>query len=209
MVHLLIQSALTQSTGYPGLWVVCAGSGIFVPLPEDVPLMIAGNRIAAGDWSWPVTLLVAWLGVGIRDLSSWAIGRFLVARLLESGRMKWLVGSKKLARAQRLVGRHGTAAVLIGRFMVGFRAPVFVAAGAMGVPLRGFALFDGIGLMIAIPVTVALGYWFGTPIAEVAAGLLHRATGIAAIAVVIGLGWLAYRAVTAPPQASPAEDDLP
>lgn len=188
MVHTLIQSSL----GYPGLWLACAGSGILVPMPEDVPLLYAGTRIATGMWSWPATLLVAWIGVGLRDISAWAIGRYLVRWLLET-RIGWWLGGRRLQRAERLISSHGPAAVLIGRFLIGFRAPVFMAAGAMGVPVRAFAAYDAIGLTLAIPITVGLGYWFGAPITEVAAALLQRASSVAALCVAIGVGWWLWR----------------
>ena len=100
MVRILIENSL----GYPGLFLACAGSGIFVPVPEDVPLLYAGTRIASGMWSWPVTLMVAWVGVGARDVTSWAVGRFLGKWLLDTGRARWLLGGRRIERADRGVG---------------------------------------------------------------------------------------------------------
>src|SRR4051812_37647163 len=80
VVHQLIDNV----TGYPGLWLLCACSGVLVPVPEDVVLLYAGTRIAEGRWSWAVTLLVAWAGVATRDVVSWAFGRFVVGWLLGS-----------------------------------------------------------------------------------------------------------------------------
>lgn len=190
MVRILIENSL----GYPGLFLACAGSGILVPVPEDVPLLFAGTRIASGEWSWLLTLGVAWLGVATRDVVSWAIGRFLFRWLLATGRARWLLGGRRIERAKRLVTNHGAAAVLLGRFMVGFRTPVFVAAGAMGVPLRSFALYDALGLTLAVPLAVGLGFWFGSPVAEVAAALLHRASSLGIVAVVLGLVFVGWRA---------------
>jgi membrane protein DedA with SNARE-associated domain len=204
MVRLLIESSL----GYPGLWLVCAGSGIVFPVPEDVPLMVAGSQIAAGSWEWAATLAVAWVGVGMRDVTAWAIGRYLLGRLLE-GRLSFLIGKRRLARAQRLVARHGVAAVLMGRFMVGFRSPMFMAAGASGVPLRSFVAVDGLGLILAIPLTVGLGYAFGAPIAEIAGMLIQRASSVVMLAVAVGGVWVIWRVVSgaASREATRVEED--
>jgi membrane protein DedA with SNARE-associated domain len=204
MVRVLIESSL----GYPGLFLACAGSGIFVPMPEDVPLLYAGTRIASGAWAWPITLAVAWVGVVTRDVTSWAVGRFLGKWLLATGRARWLLGGNRIDRAQRLVTNHGAAAVLLGRFMVGFRTPVFFAAGAMGVSLRSFFMFDALGLTVAVPLAVGLGYWFGSPVAELAASMLQRASTVVMLITVVIVGLVAWRAMAnAAERVSAAEDE--
>lgn len=204
MVRVLIEDSL----GYSGLFLACAGSGLVLPIPEDVPLLFAGTRIANGDWSWPATLAVAWLGVAVRDVVSWSVGRFLLRWLLATGRARWLLGGRRIERARRLVTDHGALAVLMGRFVIGFRTPVFVAAGAMGVPLRSFALYDALGLTLAVPLAVGLGYWFGSPVAEIAAAL-HRTSSIGGIAVAVGLGLLIWWATASTAATASAGDDEP
>jgi membrane protein DedA with SNARE-associated domain len=204
----MVRTMIELSLGYPGLWLVCAGSGILFPVPEDVPLMVAGSRIASGDAAWVATLLVAGVGVGMRDVAAWAFGRYLLVRLLE-GRLSFLIGKRRLARAQRLVARHGTAAVLMGRFMVGFRSPVFMAAGASGVPLRSFVAMDGLGLMMAIPLTVGLGHRFGAPIAEIAGMMIHRASSVVMAAIAVGVVWMVWRAFSGAANQEAAAEDPP
>lgn len=188
----MVQDLVDSVSGYPGLWLICASSGILVPLPEDLPLLFAGTRIAEGDWSWPVTLVVAWAGVATRDVVSWLFGRLIGRWVLDGERLAWLLQTRRASRARQLVARHGTAAVLIGRFMVGVRTPVFVAAGAMGVPLRHFVAVDGLGLAVAVPLAVGLGYAFGDPITELAAPILQRTTlvvTVVAVAFALRLAW--------------------
>ena len=141
MIRTLIESV----TGYPGLMFACAASGILLPLPEDFPLLYAGMRIADGSWGWWATITVALVGVAVRDALAWTLGRAVGDMLLRrEGFRRWL-GGRGIDRAQRLISRHGASAVLLGRFMIGFRTPVFAVAGAMGVPLRAFATWDALG----------------------------------------------------------------
>lgn len=203
MVHGLIQSSL----GYPGLGIACAGSGIVVPMPEDVPLLYAGTQIAGGSWAWPAVILVGVVGVGLRDLGAWAMGRYLIRWLLATRAGHWLFGNK-LRRAERLISNHGSAAVLIGRFLVGFRAPVFMAAGAMGVPLRSFVGYDAVGLVIAVPMTVGLGYVFGAPIIELAAAMLQRASAFATIGALAAGIWFVWRATALAPAPAPEPERI-
>src|SRR5688572_722771 len=140
------------------LFLLCAGSGIVIPLPEDVPLMYAGIRVHDGSAAWGATLLAATLGVLVRDVAVYGLGRVFGAWMLERDWIRRILGRDRVARAERFVDERGTNAVLVGRFLVGFRAPVFFAAGAAGMDLRRFALWDGVGLLAAVPLAVGVGF---------------------------------------------------
>jgi membrane-associated protein len=191
----MVRELMETGWGYPGLWLACFGSGLFVPVPEDVPLMYAGIRVGQGAWSWPVTLMVAFLGAATRDVVCWTVGRHLFGWMIHTGRLSWLVNPRRVERAERLLRRHGAMAVMMGRFMVGFRVPFFVTAGAMGIPLRSFVAYDSLGLLVAVPLAVSLGFWFGEPIAELTAVMLNRAGLVALVLAVVGVALLALRHV--------------
>lgn len=189
----MIRDLVESITGYPGLFVLCATSGILVPLPEDFALLYAGVRLASGDWAWAPAVAVAVAGVLARDVIAWSIGRGLGGWLLESPRARRLLGGAKLDRARAMVSERGALAVLFGRFLVGFRSPVFVMSGAMGVSLRAFVLWDLLGLLVAVPVTISLGYAFGEPMADLAFWLLQRFRLVVLGISLLGLGWAAWR----------------
>jgi membrane protein DedA with SNARE-associated domain len=189
----VVRDLLQSIAGYPGLLLACIGSGIVVPLPEDFPLLYAGARIGAGEWSLATVLAIGLLGVGIRDTLAWSIGRALGDAVLWRPMVRRFLGGSRLDQASDMVRRHGASAVLMGRFLVGFRAPVFVVAGASGIPLRAFLVFDGIGLVIAVPLTVVLGWMFGEPLADLVFWSLQRARiMVAVVGVAFGL-WVAWR----------------
>lgn len=173
---------------YASLWMACASSGILVPVPEDLPLVWAGIRVADGEWSAALTVLAALLGVGARDIIAWLAGRALGAVLLDGTRANGWIGRRNVEWARRVVDRHGAFAVFLGRFFVGFRAPVFAVAGAMGVPFRSFLLYDGVGLLLAVPLTLSLGWAFGHPVLTfVLAAVSWGRTWIAPIGVAAAL----------------------
>lgn len=206
----MVQGLTQAGWGYPGLWLACAGSGIFMPMPEDLPLMYAGIQISANTWSLPATLAVAWLGVVVRDLTAWAVGRYLFGWMLRTGWFEWIINQRRVHRAERLISRHGASAVLIGRFMIGFRVPFFVAAGAMGVPLRAFFVYDAVGLTIAVPLAVGLGLLFGEPILTGAAFLLNRSGLLFAGFATLLVSWFAIRrAIARRPEREPIYGDVP
>lgn len=188
MVRELIKSV----TGYPGLFLLCAASGLVVPLPEDFALLFAGMHLAEGRTSWWAVVPITVLGVGIRDLLAFLIGRVAGEKLLaRSWGRRLFGGDARVAWARGLVDRHGDRAVLIGRFAVGFRAPIFMVGGAMGLSLRRFIAWDGLGLLVAVPITLGLGFQFGQPLVDAFYWALQRArVVVAAFAALVIVYWM-------------------
>lgn len=178
---------MAQISGYPGLFGVCALAGLLVPVPEDVVLLYAGIRIDHGHFTWLPTLLAVCLGVLLRDVIVYWIGRLVGDWLLSRPWLPRLIGEKKLERSLRLVERRGTGAVVVGRLLVGMRTPVFLVAGASGVGFRKFVVVDAVGIVFTVPLFVLLGFWFGTPIVEWLFTALQSARALVVMAVLAGL----------------------
>ncbi len=189
----MLEAFTSEISSYPGLLLFCSASGIAVPVPEDVALLWAGMQVGAGVFEWAPTVGAALVGVQIRDLVAFGIGRVLGETFLESALAKRLIGRRKLARARRLVGDHGAAAVLVGRFFVGFRAPIFMVAGAMRLPLREFLRWDLLGLLFTVPGVIALGYEFGEPLLEATRWALARSRVIFGSALFVAVAVFVWK----------------
>jgi membrane protein DedA with SNARE-associated domain len=181
------------SSSYAMLFVLCAVSGLAIPVPEDVPLLYAGMRLEEGQGALGPTLAVAVSGVFVRDLLAYGVGRCVGAWLLERPWVERLISRRRIERACRLVEARGSAAVLVGRFLIGMRAPVFLVAGAMGVSMRKFVLWDLLGLMVAVPAAITLGYLFGAPLADALVWTVARSRILALTVAFGGAGWLWWR----------------
>ena len=184
---------LAADPGLLTLFLVCAGSGMFLPFPEDIPLLYAGMRISTGDAHWAPTFAAAFLGVLCRDLFAFMVGRVVGSTLLEHRLVVRILGAKRIERARRLVGARGTAAIGIGRVLVGMRSPVFVVAGAAGMPIRDFLLVDMVGLLVCVPVALVVGHQFGGPVIGAFVWALQQTRVVGAAAAIVGGSWLAFR----------------
>jgi len=175
------------TASYPGLFAVCAMSGFAFPLPEDVPLLYAGIRVAGGGFEWGPALGAAMMGVFVRDLLVYGAGRCVGDYLLEKPWLHRLIPKRKLDRARQLVHDHGAAAVMAGRFMVGLRAPVFFVAGTAGVGRRQFILWDLLGILFAVPAVVILGYLLGPALVDTAVSVVRSGPLVwGSLAMVVG-----------------------
>ena len=189
----MIRDLIEGITGYPGLFAFCVFSGLILPVPEDVPLIYAGIRLANSQWAWFPTLVVAISGVFIRDMMAFGIGRRLGEHVLtDEHRFTRWVGVKQIERAQRLFDRHDIGAIFLGRLFVGFRVPVFLIAGALGVPLRRFAIWNMAALILTVPLILVLGYVIGQPMADFILLLSRRGREVAVFFVVLALAWFGW-----------------
>lgn len=190
----MIQELVESISGYPGLLGLCAVSGLLFPLPEDFTLVYAGVRISEGHFTWGPALAVALVGVGARDGVAYWLGRVLGDRLLGSAWVERWVGAEKVQRAEAMVRDHGVGAVLLGRFLIGFRAPLFAVAGASHVPFRQFVVWDALGLLVTVPGVVWLGWFFGAPIEEGLRWVMFRARELTLLVAVGSAGWWWFQA---------------
>lgn len=197
---MIARELLEGIAGYSGLFFFCAGSGIFLPVPEDIALMYAGMRVEEGHAALLPTWLVAVGGVLSRDAMAYGIGRLFGDWVLENAVVKKVIGKKRLARARAAVDDHGVRSVLVGRFVVGFRAPVFMACGAARVPFTRFMGWDLAGLMIAVPAALGLGYVFGAPLIDATFWFLGhlRTTGLVVAVLLVGalFAWMRWNRET-------------
>ena len=164
-------SAYIEHFTYAGLFVILMLCGLGLPMPEDVALLAGGFLAHKGVTRYPITLVVALLGVIAGDNSLYFIGRGVGSNLLAYFGLKKSESpgddSSKINRLHAFMERHGHLAIFYARFFAGFRALVYLSAGSLGVPPSRFFLYDLAGAAISVPVVVTLGYVFGEQLEHV------------------------------------------
>ncbi|MDP2314080.1 MAG: DedA family protein [Pseudomonadota bacterium] len=179
-----------MSPGEPlALFVACLVSGLLVPLPEDVALLVAGWQVRSGHLSFVAALVAGYAGTLGRDLVAFGLGALVGPALERHPRVRRLLGEARLARAHALFEQHGHRMLFFTRFAVGLRAPLYFVGGSLAFPIRRFLLVDALGLALTVPVTLWLGITFGE---DAAAGLkvaLAHQRAVVGIAIVCVLAW--------------------
>ena len=146
---------------YLGLFVVLLLCGLGLPIPEDVALLAGGYMVHRGVTRYPITLVVALVGVVAGDNSLFFLGRRFGTgwvRYFGIGRPGRQV---QIERIQAFMQRHGHRAIFYARFLAGLRALIYLSAGSFGVRPALFLLYDLLGAIISVPIVVTLGYLFG------------------------------------------------
>ncbi|MFE4962762.1 DedA family protein [Streptomyces sp. NPDC056660] len=156
------------------LVVIFAESGLLVVgffLPGDTLLFPAGVLCAASADQpprlelWQV-LVCAAVGAVAGGQVGYLIGRHggrpLLART-SSRRLK-----SGAARAERLLAHYGYGkALVIGRFVPMLRSVLHPAAGALGVPVRPFTLWQAVGGVLWSQTFVLAGFALGSSVSHI------------------------------------------
>lgn len=183
-------------------------SGIPLPVPGDVVMLLAGVRVSHG-----------------RIHLATALGLMLSATLLGCSLLYWLARNggrpmlyryakflrlelKHLERAELFLQRHGWLAIAAGRVLPGLRIATTLAAGVFGVPYRVYLPAMALGSTVYILTFFLLGYFVGPEVLRLLEGFHFS---IRLVAVLFGLGTVvaAFVTIRRRPHLVSAEHALP
>jgi membrane protein DedA with SNARE-associated domain len=158
-------------------------SGLGLPIPEDIPLILAGYLCYSGHgYADPWVLFpLAFLAVVGADLMVFALGRRYGHHVPKLPLMRRFLTEKRLARTERLLHKHGGKFMFAARFMPGLRAPAIFTAGNFRVPYWKFLLYDGGAAMLSVPLILGLAYYFAEHMEQVRKWVANGERGVIAV----------------------------
>ena len=117
---------------------------VFPPFPGDLLVLLGAWYAVQGSISWPLAFAAVTLGAVAGAAIDYAVGWWLAPRLDARASRRGPISAARLARFVTAYRRWGPAMLLANRFMPGLRAFVFVAAGAVRIPLGRVLVLGGI-----------------------------------------------------------------
>ena len=138
-------------------------SGVGLPLPEDVPLMLSGftRYKQSGDvfvwWHYVGTFFTVVIPILLGDLVAYGMGRRWGWALRRIRFFRRIITEKGMARVQNWYDHYGSFTVFLGRQVAGVRFLTFYTAGTMRMNLAKFVLWDFLGCMVSVPIWLTLG----------------------------------------------------
>jgi membrane protein DedA with SNARE-associated domain len=169
--------------------------GTFVP--GEVILPLTGVAAATtGVVAWPVAAACATVGGFLADQLTYWLARWLVRRRDPRPATS---GHGRLARpaavVRELYRRHGTLALVLGRFVAGVAPFVAPGAGWAGMPYRRFLPANALANALWGPVMVGAGYLFGVQAARLEGP--WRWAGLAVTGTLLALAFWRLRSIGA------------
>ena len=156
---------LTDSMGYPGIFILMALESSIVPVPSEIVLIPAGMLVSQGQMSFIIIILFALLGSIAGSLISYAaalyLGRKATERLVSKyGRFLFL-DSKKLEAADRFFEKHGPITIFTARLIPVLRHLISLPAGFARMNILKFTLYTSLGAGFWAIVLTLFGVFFG------------------------------------------------
>lgn len=182
---------LVAHYGYAIIALFLFCEGLAIPFPTDTTVVTASALAAHGHLSLALVFVVSTVSTTAGTTAAYYLGRSgstFIARRAHGG-------AGALGRAHRFFERHGTSAVLFGRFVPVVRMLISVVAGVSRMDARRFAAYNLAGAAIWAGAFCAIGYFFGHhPSAfyhQLVRAALVAAFGLAAlVTLAVAGGWL-------------------
>jgi len=149
---------------YAGLFLILFFSGLGLPIPEEVTLLTGGFLIHLGFIRFYPTFAVVFIGVLSGDLALYSIGRKWGHGVITHRHLRKIFSEPRLERARQFFRDHGSKTIFIARFISVFRVAAFLAAGTIGMKPSKFLSLDFLAALIAVPLLLGLGFYFGAKI---------------------------------------------
>jgi membrane protein DedA with SNARE-associated domain len=134
---------------------------------------------------WWIMLPVCILGVVLSDGLLFGLGRLFGTRLLEHRFVARMVPHEKRERIESNFHKYGIKILLFARFLPGIRAPIFITAGIMRLPLSRFLLADGLYAIPGVSLLFGLAFWFTNSFKELIERAEHWRPLLIVIAIVV------------------------
>jgi membrane protein DedA with SNARE-associated domain len=176
--------------GYYAVFFPVLLEPVGLPFPAETILLAGGATAKLGHLDLVLVIGIAFAAALIGGTLGWGIGVYGGKPLIDWGVRHHLVKQVHIDRVAVFFERHGGKTLVFVRFIPGVRIPTFWMAGASGMPLRTFTIWNLIGAAIWTTILVLLGYAFASSV-DTISRLLGRDAALAAI-VVFGIGVSLY-----------------
>ncbi len=184
--------SLFHPSTYWGIFAFLVLTGCGLPIPEEVAIVLAGVLSAEGHLRPELAFAVCLSGAVVGDCLLYAIGYHWGRGLLAAHpTLAKLLHAQHEPRFEQVIDHHGLKVMLLARFLVGIRGPVYLAAGAVRMPFRRFLLYDLVSAAIVVGLFFGLSYAYGDDIAR----WIRRAewaVTLLVVLIVITVGGLMY-----------------
>jgi membrane protein DedA with SNARE-associated domain len=158
MMKFVIEAliGLVEQGSYPLVFILMTMESALIPVPSEVVMPFSGFLVSRGSMDFWIAVLSGVLGNLTGSLIAYYIGvRAGWELLLRIKVISKVISESEIRKAENLLRRRGSEAVLIGRMMPGVRTVISLPAGMSRVDLSRFVLFTIAG---SIPWNALLVY---------------------------------------------------
>lgn len=160
------------------VFVLLILGGLGFPVPEDMPLIIAGILVYRGTVGHIPIALTSYLGVLLSDQFLYFVGYRYGKKLVHRGiNSPWLpsLTLERVAIVRAQWKKYRYFLIIAARHVFPIRAVTFLSAGTLHVPYIDFLVADAVAATISVTLTIYIGYLIGESLpADVTKHLVDR-----------------------------------
>jgi len=187
---------IVQSHPLLSIFVFLLAFGFMLPISEEIALALSGVFIRSAGEDFFAAWGAAVLALVLADLIYFGVARYFGPRLLRFKLVRKFVKEEKVLAGERYFMRRGPGIVFACRFVVGLRMSGILAAGLLRMKARKFLAYDGLALLIVVPIWLSVGWALGAQFDRETGWISRTIAIITPIAALIGAG-LVYKSVRA------------
>ncbi len=148
-----------SSAGYSVLFGLLLSCGLGVPVPEDIPLLVAGYFVADGRMNLALTAICAWCGIIGGDCILYLLGRRFGMAITKVPVIGTHISKERIDWTHAKFEKYGVWVVAVGRLFAGIRGAMVLTAGTIRFTFWHFVVADGLAAILSGGLFMALGYW--------------------------------------------------
>jgi membrane protein DedA with SNARE-associated domain len=172
--------------------------GLGFPIPEELPLLLAGLALAQEPVGVIQMLVICYAGVLIGDQTMYLFGYLFGQKVLKAGANSTFfpgLTPERIDEVREGLRKRRLVYVFVGRHLFFLRSATFVVAGTLRVPYWEFLIADALAALVSVALFVFLGYMFGGQLSEETLSHIVRRAHIYIVVFVmlIGAGVYCYR----------------
>jgi membrane protein DedA with SNARE-associated domain len=167
-------------------------SQLGMPLPEPVLAVALGVVSEHQGLPLHVPIWSSCLAVLLGDLLLYYLAQAIGLGALDRRPLVWLVPARIRPRIDALYERHGPMTIFVARFFTGVRFAAFALAGMRRMSILRFIIWDGLAILVTVPIFAALGFVFVYSTPALDRHVTQAKYLIAAVLVLVVVGYVAF-----------------
>ncbi len=183
---------------HAGVFLLLLLGAFGFPIPEDIPLILAGVALSKDIVSVETMFATCVSGVLLADTILFSVGYYFGEKIIDAGTRSPFFPAITEGRIRKLrvaLRKNRLLYILIARHLFPIRSATFITAGALRIPVLEFIAADGLASLLSVTIMLSLGFFLGERLTPEVISILVRegSTYIALILLVLVIIWFVHR----------------
>ena len=179
---------------YVTLFLALLGGAFGLPIPEDLPLLLAGVAIQQELVAWGPAFFVCYTAIICGDIVIYGVGRYFGAGLFRAGWFRSRVPHSKVRALRRGLERRSFVTIVIARHLFYLRTITFLTCGAVRMRFATFVISDMLAALVSASLMISVGYLGASKYSDFTERLGEvRWVGLVVGIVILVIAFVTYR----------------